>query len=272
MLVEAGESKETTPLESLERSTVLLWDHCPVKPLSYFLSPELQDYRFVLFYTTKFVRIENEHNYSDIYIFEILNLKNLRPVWRRSDWQQQLPQLLLVTMVTLFKFIKCFYRGLPWAFHGGFIVTSQAEETTLMHILQMRKPNLWEMMGTDRAGVSSHLPLLKPGHVSLCARPWLVDVSLSVNMSLFSISKGLITVWRIGSYLGFKATLTSNLFESVLNKSRVLFVSLDTKILQSSCYDLEKIMNTFICFLSQENLVLVQLLGKLRINYSLAMV
>ena len=62
-------------------------------------------------------------------------------------------------------------------------------------------------------------------------------------MSLFSISKGLITVWRIGSYLGFKATLTSNLFESVLNKSRVLFVSLDTKILQSSYYDLEKIMN-----------------------------
>ena len=167
MLVEAGKSKETTPLESLERSTVLLWDHCPVKLLSDFSSPELQDYRFVLFCTTKFVRIENEHNYSDIYIFEILNLKNLRPVWRRSDWQQQLPHLLLVTMVTLFRFIKCFYRGLPWAFHGGFIVTSQVEETTLMHILQMRKPNLWEMMAQTELKYHPHLPLLKPEHISM---------------------------------------------------------------------------------------------------------
>ena len=185
----------------------------------------------------------------------------MRPVWRRSDWQQQLPQLLLVTVVTLFEFIKCFYRGLSWGFHGGFIVTSQVEETTLMHILQIRKPNVWEMMTQTELKCHPHLPLLKPGHISLCARPWLVDVRLSANMSLFSVSKGLITVWRIGSYLGFKATLTSNLYESVLNKSWVLFVSLDTKILQSSYYDLEKIMNNFICFLNQGNLVLVQLLG-----------
>ena len=118
----------------------------------------------------------------------------MRPVWRRSDWQQQLPQLLLVTMVSYsFQVIAC---------------------------------------------------------------------KIFTKHESFSVSKGLITVWRIGSYLRFKATLTSNLFESVFNKSS-LFVSLNIMTLR-------KLWTTsFVFWVKEIYLVLVQLLGKLRLNYSL---
>ena len=92
------------------------------------------------------------------------------------------------------------------------------------------------------------------------------------NMRLVSISNGFITVWRGGSYSAFKPTLkVMNIFDSPVNNLLrfCLWVDEDKEITQfllSFFHDHEKMMN--ICFLSQGNPVLVQLLGKLRINDS----
>lgn len=92
----------------------------------------------------------------------------------------------------------------------------------LVNILQLWKLSSREMMWQrQRWGSVPDLPLLNPGLFGLCASPALVDTEKTFNKhEVCFIYKRLITVWRVGSCLGFKPTLkVMNISESALNKS-----------------------------------------------------
>lgn len=141
--------------------------------------------------------IGNKHNYSNNF-FRNHKFKILRPVEGEvpsnnssNSYNEQHDAIGLIKLV---------YVSISWALHCD----SQAGEAMWVHILQLRKLSFREMMPHRQRWSSSSITLVEFFELgtSACV-PASSDTHREDFEHEFSNSKGLITVWRVGSYLDF---------------------------------------------------------------------